>query len=187
MAEELQSERKRRTFPKQFLILIMLLVAGTVQSTAADLWSRSSSGYLYPTTNTDTINVTGIGKNSTFFGDVVFNKRLWVLSNNLKVNGWNVCLADSTNCFTVAKNVNVTNSNFTNINNIKATSYHNILDWISVPTSITLTGTIACNDLDNLISGVTYTCVTCTDAVLGGTIACSTTASVAENCACRVD
>lgn len=68
-----------------------------------------------------------------------------------------------------------------------STIYHGLIDWINVPISISLNGTLACTRLNNLVTGYNYTCQTCTDSLLGGTITCGTTASVVENCACRVN
>lgn len=69
--------------------------------------------------------------------------------------------------------------------NITANIYHNIIDWINVPISLTLTGTTACTRLNNLVLGYNYSCLICEDALLGNSINCGTIASVVENCACR--
>ena len=138
-----------------------LILAGAVAA-SADIWSRSSNGYLYPTNGTDNINISSSTKNSTFYGDVRF--------------------FDNTYFKIVTSSKTIYSVNFS-----ASGAYHGAYDWIAVPTSVSLTGIIACNALDNLITGITYTCQVCTDAILGGTVACSATASVIENCACKVD
>lgn len=70
--------------------------------------------------------------------------------------------------------------------NITANVFHGNIDWIDVPISATLTGTTACTNLNNLVLGYSYTCQTCANSLTGATIACSTIASVIENCACKV-
>lgn len=72
-------------------------------------------------------------------------------------------------------------------NNVTAIVYHGMIDWINVPISVTLTGTTACTNLNNLVTGYAYTCQTCVDSSVGTQIACGTIASVIENCACKVN
>jgi hypothetical protein len=70
--------------------------------------------------------------------------------------------------------------------NMTAVVYHGAIDWINVPISVTLNGTVACTRLNNLVTGYAYTCQTCVDSLVGTQIACGTVASVMENCACKV-
>lgn len=71
--------------------------------------------------------------------------------------------------------------------NVTAQVYHGTVDWVQSPISATLNGNNYCDQLDNKISGYSYTCKTCINVISGATVTCSTTASVLSSCGCQVD
>lgn len=103
---------------------------------------------------------------------------------------WGLCLSFALILIMASSQVSAltfgyNNPNLPHIKQISNEVPHGMIDWVY--TIIGMDGDTSCNNLDNQITGYSYTCQTCIDTA-GSSIACSTTLiTLNANCGCKVD